>query len=86
MRRPAYSSRHRRQTAHRAKMTCVYRSRTMAAALSATTAGVGAVYLGLVTGAVPINLGIGRTTRPLGPLSVEIAAPRDTVFDVISGP
>jgi len=64
----------------------VIRSRTLAATLSAATAGAGAVYLGLVTGAVPVNLGIGRTTRPLGPLSVEIAAPRDTVFDVISAP
>ncbi|MBA2773685.1 MAG: SRPBCC family protein, partial [Nocardioidaceae bacterium] len=54
--------------------------------LSAAAAGAGAVYLGLVTGAVPVNLGIGRTIRPLGPLSVDIAAPRDTVFDVISAP
>lgn len=59
----------------------------MAAALGATTTGIGAaVYVGLVTGAVPINLGIGRSTRPLGPLSVEIAAAPDTVFDVISAP
>lgn len=62
------------------------RSGKLAAALSTTTAGVGALYLGLVTGAVPVNLGIGRTTRPLGPLSVEIAAPCETVFDVISAP
>jgi hypothetical protein len=48
-------------------------------------AGV-AGYLGLVTGAVPIDLGVGRRTRPLGPLAVDIAAPRDLVFDVLAEP
>ncbi len=48
-------------------------------------AGVG-TYLGLVTGAVPVDLGIGRRSRPLGPLSAEIAAPRETVFAVIRAP
>lgn len=43
-------------------------------------------YLGLVTGAVPVDLGVGRRTRPLGPLSVNIAAPREVVFDVLSEP
>jgi hypothetical protein len=48
--------------------------------------GVGGLYLGLVTGALPVDLRIGRTTRPLGPLSVEVQAPRETVFDVIAAP
>lgn len=56
-----------------------------ASALGVGGAGVG-VYLGLVTGAVPVNLGVGRTSRPLGPLSIEVEAPRETVFDVISAP
>lgn len=43
-------------------------------------------YLGLVTGAVAVDLGIGRRVRPLGPLSVDVAAPRDLVFDVIAEP
>lgn len=43
-------------------------------------------YLGLVTGAVPVDLGVGRRTRPLGPLSVDIAAPREVIFDVLSEP
>lgn len=43
-------------------------------------------YLGLVTGAVPVDLGVGRRTRPLGPQTVDIAAPRDTVFDVVARP
>ena len=48
-------------------------------------AGLGA-YLGLVTGAVPIDLGIGRRIRAIGPLEVDIAAPREAVFDIIMAP
>lgn len=43
-------------------------------------------YLGLVTGAVPIDLNIGRRTRPLGPLAVDVFASREVVFDVLSEP
>lgn len=43
-------------------------------------------YLGLVTGAVPVDLGVGRRTRPLGPLTVSVRAPREVVFDVIHAP
>lgn len=43
-------------------------------------------YLGLVTGAVPVDLGVGRRVRPLGPLTVAITAPREQVFDVIAAP
>lgn len=53
-------------------------------------AGGGAIavgaYLGLVTGAVPVDLGLGRRTQPLGPFGVDIAAPREVVFDVLSEP
>ncbi len=53
----------------------------------AALAGAGlAGYLGLVTGAVPIDLGLGRRIRALGPFSVDIAAPREVVFDVLSEP
>jgi len=52
-------------------------------AVGATAAGV---YLGLVTGAVAPDLGLGRRTRPLGPTVVTIAAPREVVFDVIAQP
>ena len=47
--------------------------------LSAATVGAGvaaAGYVGLVTGACPLDLGIGRRVRPLGPQVVEMAAPR----------
>ncbi len=55
--------------------------------LAGAVAGAGvAGYLGLVTGAVPIDLGVGRRTRPLGPLAVDIAATRDIVFGVLAEP
>jgi hypothetical protein len=43
-------------------------------------------YVGLVTGACPIDLGVGRRTRLLGPQRVEMAAPRELVFDLIAEP
>jgi hypothetical protein len=46
----------------------------------------GAAYIGLVTAAVPIDLGIGRRVRPLGPLRIQIGAPREIVFAVIAAP
>ena len=46
----------------------------------------GGLYLGLVTGAMPLDLGVGRRTRVLGPRIVEIDAPREVVFDVIASP
>lgn len=51
-------------------------------------AGAAAIggYLGLVTGALAPDLNLGRRVRPLGPLTVEIAAPRELVFDVIAQP
>lgn len=45
-----------------------------------------AAYLGLLTGAIPVDLGVGRRTRSLGPLEIQIAAPREVVFDVIAAP
>jgi hypothetical protein len=50
-------------------------------------AGVAAAgYVGLVTGACPVDLGVGRRVRPLGPQVVEMSAPREVVFDVIVDP
>jgi hypothetical protein len=40
----------------------------------------------VVRGSLTLDLGIGRTLRPLGPLVYSIAAPRETVLDVIAGP
>ena len=57
--------------------------------LGAATVGAGvaaAGYVGLVTGACPLDLGIGRRVRALGPQVVEMTAPREVVFDVIAEP
>jgi hypothetical protein len=54
---------------------------------AAAGAGVAAAaYVGLVTGACPVDLGIGRRVRPLGPQLVDMGAPREVVFDVIAEP
>lgn len=60
-------------------------------ALAAGVVAVGAAaaaggYLALVTGRLHLDLGIGRRVRPLGPQSIDIAAPPDVVFDVIAQP
>ncbi len=52
-------------------------------ALSGTAA---TAYVLLVRGALTLDLGIGRSLRPLGPLRRQIEAPCDTVFDVIAAP
>jgi Polyketide cyclase / dehydrase and lipid transport len=50
-------------------------------------AGIGAGAYGLVArGRLTIDLGIGRSLRPLGPLTWAIEAPRELVFEVISAP
>jgi hypothetical protein len=59
--------------------------RLIVTALAAVPAGA-AGYVALVTGAVPLDLGIGRRSRPLGPQQVDIAAPREVVFEVIAQP
>src|SRR5918994_3882631 len=43
-------------------------------------------YVGLGTGACPLDLGLGRRVRPLGPQQAQMAAPREVVFDVIAEP
>jgi len=43
-------------------------------------------YRRLVAGDLVIDLSIGRTIRPLGPIDARIEAPRELVFDVIAAP
>jgi hypothetical protein len=43
-------------------------------------------YVALITGRLHLDLGIGRRLRPLGPQTVDIAAPRELVFAVIAQP
>jgi hypothetical protein len=40
----------------------------------------------VVRGALTLDLGLGRRVLPLGPMRVSIAAPPETVFDVIAAP
>jgi hypothetical protein len=49
-------------------------------------AGLGGLYLQVVRGALAVDLGIGRRVRPLGPLRMCVAAPREVVFDVVAEP
>ncbi|WP_307805240.1 SRPBCC family protein [Streptomyces spirodelae] len=62
------------------------RALRVAAWASGATGSLTAAYLGLVTGAVPVDVGVGRRTRLLGPQTVDIAASRRTVFDVVAQP
>ena len=51
------------------------------------TAGLAAAIWALVVrGALTVDIGVGRRYRPLGPIRLRIAAPRDVVFDVVSSP
>jgi hypothetical protein len=50
----------------------------------AAAGGLG--YRLLVSGALTMDLGWGRTVRPLGPFNIYIAAPRELVFDIIAAP
>jgi hypothetical protein len=40
----------------------------------------------LARGAATVDVGVGRTLKPLGSIIVSIAAPRELVFDVVSSP
>ena len=56
-------------------------------ATAAVAAGAAAFgYRLVVTGALTLDVGWGRTLRPLGPLRASIVAPRQVVYDVISEP
>jgi hypothetical protein len=58
--------------------------------LAVVLVGLGAAlvlgYLGLVTGALTVDVGWGRRVRALGPLTVSIAAARGDVFDLLAQP
>jgi hypothetical protein len=54
--------------------------------LGTCLAGAGAGYVLVTRGALTLDLGIGRRVRPLGLAPVEIAAPPETVFDVVATP
>jgi hypothetical protein len=49
-------------------------------------AGGGAAYRLVTSGALTLDLGVGRRLQPLGPIVRTIAAPRELVFEVIAAP
>lgn len=51
-----------------------------------STVAATSVYALVVSGAMTVDVGVGRRLRPLGPLRVDIAAPPHTVYDVIAAP
>lgn len=71
-----------RRASHRGALPVAYGF----AAGGALAAAGGSLYGLLVRGAITVDLGIGRTLRPLGPMTFAIAAPPELVFDVISAP
>jgi hypothetical protein len=58
------------------------------ALVPAAAAGVAAAatYRAVVAGDLTLDTGRGRALRPLGPFTVDVAAPREVVFDVIASP
>jgi len=48
--------------------------------------GAATAYRLVVRGALTLDVGIGRSLQPLGPVSWQIAASPETVFDLISEP
>lgn len=64
-------------------------ARSLPRALRLGLAGAGAaagLYLGAVSGALTVDLGVGRRTRPLGPIALTIDAPRERVFAAAAAP
>ena len=63
--------------------------RSLGGMIKSITAAAGAASLGyylVTTGKLTLDTGWGRRTRQLGPFGVDIAAPPDTVFEVIAAP
>ncbi len=62
--------------------------RRLALAAGSTVLGAAgaSAYVGLVTGRLSLDLGVGRRTRPLGPLTIDVRAPRDLVYAVATAP
>ena len=58
--------------------------RTLGLAAGALIGAAG--YRLAVSGGLTVDTGLGRRTRPLGPLTFAIAAPPNAVFDVIASP
>ncbi len=78
---------HAQSRVDRKRKLMVATSRTSLLAAAGGLAGAAAVAYGLVVrGRLTIDVDIGRSLRPLGPLTLRINAPREVVFDVIAAP
>ncbi len=78
---------HAQSRVDRKRKLMVATSRTSLLAAAGGVAGAAAVAYGLlVRSRLTIDLGVGSSLRPLGPLTLRIDAPREVVFDVISAP
>jgi hypothetical protein len=63
------------------------RRRVRRLASAASVAGAcAATYVAVATGRATVDLGVGRRSASLGPLTVDVRAPRELVFEVISAP
>ncbi len=54
--------------------------------MGAAVLGAGWAYKALVSGALTLDTGRGRSVRKLGPMQFEYQATREVVFDLISAP
>jgi len=59
---------------------------TQLAIAAGVSGAVAAAYVAMVTGRLALDLGVGRRTRPLGPLVMDIAAPREDVYAAAAAP
>lgn len=55
-------------------------------AIGAATGVLATGYVLVVRGALTLDIGVGRSIRPLGPIEEFITAPPEVVFDVIAAP
>jgi hypothetical protein len=55
----------------------------LAALLLTVSAGL---FLALATGRLHLDLGVGRSLHPVGPITTTIRAPRELVFEIIAAP
>jgi hypothetical protein len=60
--------------------------RKSALPLAAIGSAGAAAYVLIARGALTLDLGLGRRFRPLGPIRIDVAAPPETLFDVIADP
>lgn len=59
---------------------------TLLAAAAGLGSAAAAAYVGVVTGRLSLDLDIGRRTRPVGPITVDIAATREVVYAAAVAP